>query len=103
MESGDRGAESKFEMEAALAKIFKQIKTDCPRKCKELKARCEELLVTLAEKKPGQALGAERDADPYFTHLQLACESGQSKVIEAALDGMHSLIGKCIVRVWPGA
>lgn len=85
-------------MEQTLIKVFRQIKTDCPRRNKELKARCDELLVALAETKPGQAPGAERDADPYFAHLRFACESGQSKVVEAALDGMHSLIGASLLK-----
>ena len=53
-------------------------------------------LALVTEKRKSEAAedADDEDADSYFQYFQLACECKHTKIIEIALDGVHTLIGK---------
>ena len=51
-------------------------------------------LVTDKRKSEAAEDADDEDADSYFQYFQLACECKHTKIIEIALDGVHTLIGK---------
>ena len=74
-----------------MSKTFSRIRNECPRRLKDLRVTCDEVINVLSEKdKEGED---DENADPYFHYFQQACECKHAKIVEIALDGIHSLIG----------
>ena len=89
-------------MEAIVLKTLKRIRTQAPRKLKDLRSVCDDLINALSSNESIAATNnaaanaslSGGDADKYFDPLQAACESQDPKVIEIALDGICTLIGQ---------
>jgi hypothetical protein len=78
-----------------MSKTFSRIRNECPRRLKDLKVTCDEVINVLSEKdKEGED---DENADPYFHYFQQACECKHAKIVEIALDGIHSLIGAFVI------
>jgi Dimerisation and cyclophilin-binding domain of Mon2 len=73
-----------------MTKTFSRIRNECPRKLKDLRASCDEIISLLLDKDKD---ADDENADPYFHYFQQACECKHTKIVEIALDGIHSLIG----------
>lgn len=95
-------------MEQFVVKTLTKIKKEAPRKFKDLRNVCDDLIGILTIKirlsnrntaaitenqKIGGSEREDTDADKYFDPLQAACESHSPKLIEIALDAIHFLIG----------
>ena len=86
-------------MQSLVVRILTRIRSECPRKCKELKSSLDSLLASLSSRvESGNADGedgaAPTDADVYFDPIRAACESKQHRVMEVALEGLHQLVGE---------
>jgi len=79
-------------MQALLLKSLKRVKSECP--AGGLGGELDAALarVTAAEHATAPGVGSGGDADEYFEVFQRACETGNSRCTEAALDGLHALI-----------
>eukprot|EP01038_Epipyxis_sp_PR26KG_P008429 gene8429-11403_t len=80
-------------MESYVLKTLKRLRKEAPRRFKDLRIICDELIVALSEKE--KANGAENqdsDADKYFEPLEAACETKQARLMDIALDALHFLI-----------
>lgn len=79
-------------MQSILLKSARRIRAEVPKAKQELLAKCDELVGLLASLPITTTATPETDADKYFPYLQAACESGEAKVMELSLDGIHTLI-----------
>ena len=94
-------------MEAFVLKTLRRIKKEAPRRFKDLRSICDDLIGKLSayyryitQLNYTEALtenqkvgGSDNDADKYFDPLQAACETRQPRLMEIALDAIHFLIG----------
>lgn len=97
-------------MEQYILKSLKRLRKEAPKRFKELRDSCDELIggvlkfviallilraAALSEKERVNGTeGVESDADQYFEPLEAACETKQPKLMEMALDTLHFLIGR---------
>jgi hypothetical protein len=96
-------------MEASVLKTLQRIRKEAPRRFKDLRNICDDLigksnrcfrssvevhflLAALSDQRIGSN---DYDADKYFDPLQAACETRQTRLMEIALEGMKYLIGLC--------
>lgn len=82
---------------ALTLKAMRRIREVVPKRNRELLAKVDEVVDLLssppAAEAQEQATGGEvEEADKYFPYFQAACESGEAKVMELALDGLHALV-----------
>jgi hypothetical protein len=78
-------------MEAFVLKTVRRIRKEAPRRLKELRAVCDELIEVLSSRSQEQ-LAEDGSADKYFNILEAACESKNTKLMEIGLDAIHFLI-----------
>ncbi|KAJ1398883.1 hypothetical protein B484DRAFT_471680 [Ochromonadaceae sp. CCMP2298] len=95
-------------METFVLKTLTRLRKETPRRFKDVRQTCDDLILALTEK--GRANGGdskETDADQYFEPLEMACQTRQPRLMEIALDAIHFLIehgflrGKKIIKADP--
>jgi len=80
-------------MELFILKTSRRLRKEAPRRCKELRTLCDELITKLSEKETNNTIiNNDNDADKYFELFQMSCDSRHPRVMEIALDGIHYLI-----------
>ena len=97
-------------------KTLKKIRKEAPRRLKELRSVCDELIgmirpdsialhvscclisfsycAEMLSGKTPEELSADGSADKYFNILEAACESKNTRLMEIGLDAIHFLIGE---------
>ena len=79
-------------MEIFLLKTARRLRKEAPRRCKELRQSCDEMIAILAEKEANNTINNDSDADKHFSLFHMSCDSRHPRVMEIALDGIHYLI-----------
>ncbi|KAJ1434054.1 hypothetical protein B484DRAFT_477107 [Ochromonadaceae sp. CCMP2298] len=79
-------------MEAFVLKTLRRLKKESPRRFKELRDVCDEMIATLTEKDKAADKESRTDADQYFEPLEMACQTRQPRLMEISLDAIHFLI-----------
>lgn len=82
-------------MEGLILKTLRKIRKEAPRRLKDLKSMCDQIIGDLSTRE-NEEVDDDTDADKYFDPLRAACESHTPRVMEIALDAIHILIGVLI-------